>query len=874
MKKFGLILISLCLLPAMLFATHNRAGQITFKLISGYTYEVTVTTFTYKLSAANRDQLLVDWGDNSASVVNIDDPGHVELPNNYLYNRYTSRHTFPGPGIYQILMQDPNRNYGIKNIPNSVDVIFSIKTTLIISPEIGNNNAPLLLNFPIDKAALGHIFIHNPSAYDPDGDSLSYKLTVCTGQDGKPIADYTLPSYSDTLYVDPIVGDLVWYTPVDTGKYNVAMNIEEWRYGVKIGNITRDMQINVYETDNNPPVNPPLTNFCVEAGTLIEFQVTTTDADNDLVKQAMTGGPFVVNSSPATFTKVAGGFGFSTSTFKWQTNFSHIRKQPWQVTLKAEDVNNDISLIDIDNFTIRVLAPAPKNLVSSATNTEINLTWQQSDCGAVAGYYIYRREGSYGFSPDSCEPGVPAYTGFTRIAIINGKIDTAYTDDNNGQGLVQGIEYCYMVTAYYIDGSESFASDETCNSLVPGFPAMLNVSVTNINAVSGSIFVAWSKPRNFDVGSAPGPYVFRIYRSLTPNPADFVLIDSIQPAGLNDTTFVDSPINTVDFPYYYTVKMFNNTPGNRFEMRPGESETASSLYIEITPDDNQLTLNIRKKAPWINDQYVISRRYDALAYDSLTTVNDYKFIDTGLKNGVTYYYQVKSIGWRPIDGVIFNNSNMSHENYGTPADNTPPCPPVLYVESKCDSSTNILTWTNPNKTCANDVIRYKIYYAPDNGSLDSLISLSPASDTIFYHRIDEGIMLAGCYAVSAIDSVGNESLLSNVFCVDNCPLYSLPNVFTPNDDGINDKFLSYNLNNVVQKVDMKIFNRYGQLVKEITDPAISWDGTYRDTGNKLATGVYYYVCDVYEPRISGIEIRTLVGFVHLYAEGHAEPNTK
>ena len=67
-------------------------------------------------------------------------------------------HTFPGPGIYQIVMQDPNRNFGINNIPNSVNVIFSIKSTLIISPEIGGNSSPQLLNFPIDRAALGSHF--------------------------------------------------------------------------------------------------------------------------------------------------------------------------------------------------------------------------------------------------------------------------------------------------------------------------------------------------------------------------------------------------------------------------------------------------------------------------------------------------------------------------------------------------------------------------------------------------------------------------------------------------------------------------------------------------------------------------------------------
>jgi gliding motility-associated-like protein len=867
-------------MPLCLFATHNRAGEITFRLVSGYTYEITVTTFTYIPSAANRLQLNVDWGDNTSSVVYLNGypnklVGRTVLPNNYYRNLYTTRHTYPGPGIYQILMQDPNRNFGIKNIPNSVNVIFSIETTLIISPEIGTNSTPQLLNYPIDNAALGHIFIHNPAAFDPDGDSLSYKITVCTGQDGKPISNYVLPSYSNTFYVDPVIGDLVWDAPTDTGKYNVAMNIEEWRYGVKIGNITRDMQIQVYETDNNPPVNPSLKNICVEAGTLIEFQVTTNDADNDSVKQVINGGPFVTGSSKATFNEVASGRGFSTSTFRWQTTCDHIRKQPWQVTLKSKDNCRNISLFDIDNFSIKVLAPAPKNLVSTATSTEIDLAWDPGNCGAVAGYNIYRREGSYGFTPDSCENGVPSYTGFTRIAKLERKDNTSLTDDNNGEGLIQGIAYCYMVTAWYNDGSESYSSEEICNTLVPGFPSMLNVSVTNIDPLAGSIFLSWAKPRNFDAGIAPGPYLFRIYRSTTQNASDFVLIDSVQTTDLNDTTYTDLPLNTVSFPYYYTIKMFNITPGNRFEMRPGESEIASSLYIQITPGDNQLALDMRKKAPWINDRYIIYRKYASFDYDSIATAYDSRFVDTGLENGVTYYYQVKSIGWRTIDSALFTNSNMSHENYGTPVDNTPPCAPFLNVESKCDSIVNKLTWTNPNKTCANDVIRYNIYYSPDMGAtMDSLTTLYSALDTVFYHRIIEGITLAGCYAVSAIDSFGNESPLSPYICVDQCPMYELPNVFTPNGDNINDVFLSKNLNTIVQKVDMKIFNRYGQLVFETTVPAIEWKGTYRNTDTQLSSGVYYYICDVYEPRISGIEIRTLVGFIHLYAEGHAEENTK
>ena len=40
----------------------------------------------------------------------------------------------PAPGVYKIVVQDPNRNAGVLNIPNSVNVVFSISTILIVNP--------------------------------------------------------------------------------------------------------------------------------------------------------------------------------------------------------------------------------------------------------------------------------------------------------------------------------------------------------------------------------------------------------------------------------------------------------------------------------------------------------------------------------------------------------------------------------------------------------------------------------------------------------------------------------------------------------------------------------------------------------------------
>lgn len=214
------------------WATHNRAGEITYVQLSDLSFEITITTYTYTLSYADRPQLEISWGDNTSSIA--DRISILYLPNYYKRNIYKITHTFPGPGVYKLVVQDPNRNANIVNIPNSVNVVFSISTTLIVNPAIGRNNTPVLLNPPYDKAARGYVFIHNPGAYDPDGDSLSYALTVCTREDGKPIENYKLPAASHFIRVDSISGDLIWDSPVDTGAYNVAMEIREWRYGKKL----------------------------------------------------------------------------------------------------------------------------------------------------------------------------------------------------------------------------------------------------------------------------------------------------------------------------------------------------------------------------------------------------------------------------------------------------------------------------------------------------------------------------------------------------------------------------------------------------------------------------------------------------------------
>ena len=179
---------------------------------------------------------------------------------------------------------------------------------------------------------------------------------------------------------------------------------------------------------------------------------------------------------------------------------------------------------------------------------------------------------------------------------------------------------------------------------------------------------------------------------------------------------------------------------------------------------------------------------------------------------------------------------------------------------------NDLSWSNPNQFCpeTDDVLRYNLYFSTEkNAPLGLLETVDGAENTKFTHSLPDG--LAGCYAVAAIDSFENESEKSAVVCVDNCPDYRLPNAFTPDGDGANDHFTPFRGWRFVEKIDLQIFNRWGNLVFETSDPAINWDGK-TSSGKAVATGTYFYVCKVFERRVDGVVLRpeVLKGYIEVF----------
>ncbi|MCI5058850.1 MAG: gliding motility-associated C-terminal domain-containing protein [Flavobacteriales bacterium] len=871
--KLRLILVWLLgLMTIQSFATHNRAGEITYEFVSGSTYKIIVTTYTKESScAADRCELVIDFGDGTQDTVARNNGTSASgtcppcgcqhcgelIGDDIKKNVYSVNHAFPGPSKYIISVEDPYRNDNINNIPNSLGVAFFISSELVIAPNF-LNESPVLTNPPVDNGCVNILYSHNPGAYDPDGDSLVYSLVPSIGAGGAAIQNYVFPHQvagctGGTFTIDSKTGTLTWDAPVCQGEYNVAILIEEFRNGTRIGSIRRDMQITINAPCLNlPPMINELSLKCVFAGDTINESISASDPNpGELLTLTATGEPLFLSNSPASFDTIS-GFSSISGSFEWITNCDHVREADYQTIFKVSDNNNNVSLSDFETFQIRVISPAPENLHSGPQGNSILLTWDQAYCPNIDAYKIYRRIDSLGFSPDSCETGAPA--GYFLLTTVPAGA-TSYLDNND---LIYGQKYCYLIVACFANGAESQASFETCSSLKKEVPIITHVSIHETNQQSGKDSIIWSMPTELDTIQYPGPYKYKVLRKQGFDGADV----EIYQTGLKnsivelDTILEDIDINTSEFAWNYKIEFYYNS-----NELVGASNEASSVFLSSTPTDNALELNWSEDVPWTNSEYVIYKNL-AGAFIAIDTVSASYYTDYDLVNGEEYCYYVKSIGSYSVSGIINPILNRSQIHCGIPVDNIAPCPPdSISILANCFDSESSVIWNNPISIgCADDVVGYNVFFTPIFGGDFNLLGYIPQAEDTFYFHESESI--AGCYAVAALDTFLNQSVLSDTVCIDNCPVYELPNVFTPGADGFNDELRPFPYRHV-ESVDLRIYNRWGERVFKTLDPNILWNGEHEKSGLQVSDGIYYYVCDVFEIRLRGLEKRTIKGYFHV-----------
>lgn len=863
-----------------LWATHNRAGEITIRQTGDLSIEVTVTTYTKTSSTqADRDSVEVFWGDGSSEYVFRINGEGTPLSNNRKLNYYVTSHTYPGRATYTISMMDPNRNGGILNVnpPNSEGVPFYIEATYtFLNPQFqGYNNTAILLQPPIDFACVGKRYIHNPNAYDEDGDSLAFEFIVPLQDSGVNVPNYIWPMQiepgpDNIMTLDPVTGDLIWMTPQIAGEYNIAFLVKEYRGGVLISSFVRDMQILVLVCDNSPPDIEAIDEVCLVAGEEMRLTINISDPDfGQLVQVSASGGPFQIDGNMAELDAGPGGFQEQPfqATLSWTPQCEQIKEQPYTVIIKAvDDFYDTTGLVDLFAIRIKVIGPPPTGLEIEHGDETFQLTWDlpyacdNAADGYFKGFSIWKRSGSNQFEPDSCETGLEG-RGYTKIAanwkgILNGRYfyeDADIADEGS---------YCYRILAEFALSTpsgqpylrvESIPSDEVCLRAKADRPLITNVTVDNTDNVAGQITIKWIPPDPvaLDTFAFPGPYKYELMRATDISGTAFQLVPgatftSLTFAGLKDSMAVDMNLDTKNIGYNYRMDFYTGSSTEKY----GSSQPASSVFLTALPSDEASLLSWEYYVPWDNYRFEIWRSDLGGAFTLVGTTSEDNYKDTwNVLNGIEYCYKIRAYGDYGLDMVPTPLLNFSQEACVVPEDNVAPCAPRVTVTNICDEATpgtpadafiNYVNWQLP---CGdNDIAYYIIYYQEEPGGNFIEVGRIDYPGQSFEHKPGEKI--AGCYEVVAVDFIGNESEFSTPVCVDNCPVFELPNAFTPNGDGQNDIFTPFR-SRFIETINFKVFNRWGQIVYTTTDPQINWNGSNL-SGKQVSDGVYFYTCEAYE----------------------------
>ena len=233
----------------------------------------------------------------------------------------------------------------------------------------------------------------------------------------------------------------------------------------------------------------------------------------------------------------------------------------------------------------------------------------------------------------------------------------------------------------------------------------------------------------------------------------------------------------------------------------------------------------------------------------------FSFLDT-----LTIYVDGDSIFFELKDTSLCNGENLLLDATSSNA---------TYLWSTGDTVSNI----NPEKTGLYEVTVTKDEYciATDQSFVDFIklppINFSPINticpnetieldvsfrDATYLWQDDSTspiyqVSETGEYRVTLTHFCGTRILKADIALEPSCVDVYIPNAFSPNADGVNDRLIIQDGGDVVEILSFRIYNRWGAVVHEdkkfqTNDRLHAWNGKYK--GQTVNKGVYLYVAEI------------------------------
>lgn len=240
------------------------------------------------------------------------------------------------------------------------------------------------------------------------------------------------------------------------------------------------------------------------------------------------------------------------------------------------------------------------------------------------------------------------------------------------------------------------------------------------------------------------------------------------------------------------------------------------------PDDRMEMRWELTDAPRFNSDFIVQRRTAGSSgnWADVGTISntDFTFTDKNINTDVTAYdYRIKALNL--CEREIFSDVHTS----------------ILLTGKKFndDIYSVLFNWTRYKGW--NAVRNYEVYRSEDFNPAFNL-SKDKGSDTTDFYS-DGFEYFTQRYRIKAYENGGNgDTSWSNEIFFNFDPVIWVPNAFTPNNDGLNNKFkIVYGS---IKTFKINIYDRWGELMFSSDDIDNQWDGTYR--GRPCPDGVYIY----------------------------------
>jgi hypothetical protein len=243
------------------------------------------------------------------------------------------------PGQYRFVYNTCCRNGAIQNAANPLSESMTLYTDYTMPAAPDTNSTPEFLALPVAYFAVNSPATYNPLPYDPDADSIAWNLNTPYGNYAfttgggsmsfAPVGGFTTPAAASTgpFTMNPFTGEITW-TPNTVGNFIQSFEVNEYRNGMQIGRIIRDMQYVVIPQMGNPPafiMNTPYQTNTADnynylyytPGQPLQFAIDGSDSDpNTALEMRGYGEVFELANNPATF-NVSGSGGSITGNFSW-----------------------------------------------------------------------------------------------------------------------------------------------------------------------------------------------------------------------------------------------------------------------------------------------------------------------------------------------------------------------------------------------------------------------------------------------------------------------------------------------------------------------------------------------------------------------------